>query len=364
MGPGATRSLAARAARGLRAVLGALLCLAPGACEDGLLHPVRFEPGPPTRDPVRWPFASTSIWNTPIGSGAARVPAGVGPVQDYWSNPSFLVRARASDPERPIHAPEGTCAGTRELGRVRLPDAFLVPEPLRANPGNSASVLLPDGRTLVQLSGFARCAPGGPVFGFPSPPVDLHGDGRLGGSGGSGLSALGGTFGPEDWRADRPIRHALKIGLHQARYYYFDPAQPGSCFRWPADRCDGFHAAGGASGYGGSNPALRMGSLLALPKDADARRWSLETTLGARLLAALRDYGAYVSTSAGKDILLLVVDHEVRPELDAWVAANRAAWLRDINRLLPRLEVIDNNAPDRIGGGGAPLAPSAPALPP
>ncbi len=33
-------------------------------------------PSPGTRDPLKWPFAATSIWNMPIGSGAVYVPAG------------------------------------------------------------------------------------------------------------------------------------------------------------------------------------------------------------------------------------------------------------------------------------------------
>ena len=40
--------------------------------------------GPIDRDPFRWPFASTSIWNTPIGSGAVYVAAGLHPTSSAW----------------------------------------------------------------------------------------------------------------------------------------------------------------------------------------------------------------------------------------------------------------------------------------
>ncbi|MFL5814019.1 MAG: hypothetical protein ACJ763_10620, partial [Bdellovibrionia bacterium] len=40
------------------------------------------------------------------------------------------------------------------------------------------------------------------------------------------------------------------------------------------------------------------------------------------------------------------------------------AWLRDIQRLMKVLSVVDNNSPTSIGGGGTPRQPLAPAIAP
>jgi hypothetical protein len=86
----------------------------------------------------------------------------------------------------------------------------------------------------------------------------------------------------------------------------------------------------------------------------------LETTLGRRVFAALRDYGAYTVGSSGVNVLLIEGETAARPALFKWIDSTNGGWLRDLNRILPLLQVVDNNGPDAVGGGGVPLAPMAP----
>jgi len=66
-------------------------------------------PAPTARDPLKWPFASNSIWNMPIGSGAVYKPANMPdvPGNDVWAlMPSIdkeLIVLRPSAPSTPIY---------------------------------------------------------------------------------------------------------------------------------------------------------------------------------------------------------------------------------------------------------------------
>src|SRR5690349_1776176 len=68
-----------------------------------------------TRDPLLWPFARTSIWNTPIGARARYVPARIRST-GFGVDVNWFVVTRKSDPAVPVYMPatsgEGRCAGT------------------------------------------------------------------------------------------------------------------------------------------------------------------------------------------------------------------------------------------------------------
>lgn len=315
-----------------------------------------------------WPFAATSIWNTAIGSGARLVPAGLEPVQYAGWGHVVFVEVTAADPERRLWAPgagaNGRCGGTLAMGSVKVPDAFLLPAAFAENAGISISLLQPDGHTLFEISGFSRCAPSGDVYGFRFPDGDLRGDGRQGGQGGSGLSALGGTLRQGELINGRPVLHALKVSLWGRLYYHDDRERADGCYRWPADRCDAGHAAAAPLGYGGSNPELTMGSLLALPATVSAEDLRLETAEGRLLLDVLTNYGAYVVGNLDSDGIQFSIEHPQEAAFEATVGpkGGMAAWLRDVNRLLPLLAVVANNGPQSIAGGGTPRVPLPPPL--
>lgn len=317
------------------------------------------------RDPWLWPFATDSIWNTPIGSDARYVDAGLGAAGYTGIDREHFFVVSADDPVRPVYryaSWSDRCGGTEPLGEIRLPDELVVPDAAPpTTPNNPTTLLQPDGRTVLQLNGFARCEAGGPAYGVLYDPVDLYGDGIPGAHGGSGMSAIGGSIRSGELTADTPIRHALKVNLWAERLLYFDGSRPG--YRWPALQADSYASP---TTYGGDNPALVLGSLLAIPPGIDAADLGLTTDVGRKLFAAMRDYGVYVVDDSAWDAHDLSieagVEDEVRAAYGLELSAEAGALHDDLNRLYGALSVVDNNAPDAIGGGGTPAAPLAPPI--
>jgi hypothetical protein len=157
------------------------------------------------RNPLKWPFSSTSIWNMPIGSAAKYVPAKLPaiPSNNVWAPmPQLdieLVVLRPDEVKTPLYY-NGTgwnvgnrCTpSTRLLASLPMPSSFLV---ANSTGNNGAAFLEADRRTMIQTQPLARCTVGGPATGLLTfLPVDLYSDGMLGAHGGSALSTLGGTL--------------------------------------------------------------------------------------------------------------------------------------------------------------------------
>lgn len=361
-----------------------VVVLALVGCGYETARPLRPEyGGPAVRDPLQWPFAGTSIWNTPIGSSARYVAASPPFAKITYLAPdtSYLVRVADNDPERPLAEPgdgpngaacPASAEGRLTFGPLRVPDDFVLSDAENRAIGSSASFVQPDGHTLIDVSGIKRCTRAGPVFGYRFGSDDLRGEGLQGGEGGSGLSSLGGSLRRGELTNEWPIRHALKVQVWGDRYLYSDATRPDGCFRWPATRCDGAHADPGPAGYHGADPSRTMGSLLALPPNLTPHQLGLATTAGFKLFHALQDFGAYIAGNSGTEGVLLGMNREAVAELadtldvrlgDTSNTAGRALF-DDIAKLVSRLEVVDNNAPDAIGGGGAPRVTPAPPLAP
>ncbi len=339
-----------------------------------------------TRDPFKQPFASTSIWNMPIGDEAVYVPANIKKATQWGMtvDEDILILA----PDAPLTDIYYNGAGWSKqdrcvaeggvLLRAPIPVDFVLPHVLPHTPNNSTAILMPDRRTLKQHQPFHRCASNGlAVTQYLYPDADLYGDGIRGAHGGSGLSSIGGTLRLGELIPGGTIRHALKINLFAARNLYYaadDPdGQPG--YRWPAVQCDGYANDPNSSiRYGGQNLALQMGALLALHKEVDlaGNELGLETEPAKMLAQALQDYGAYVVDDTAWDVYGLAVewgpDGLVTDEFQkAWgfsmtPQSRNTPWVRDMDRIFTNLYVIDNNGPQRIGGGGKPRQPLAAPL--
>ena len=191
------------------------------------------------RDPWLQPFATTSIWNMPVGSEAKFVPANLGAAKTIGIDHERLYRVASNAPVRPVFAPKGwetRAGGTQRVGELPVDDSIVVPDARKFyTPNECAAFLMPDGRTVKQIAPLCRPEPGGPVFGYYfRPDEDLRGAGLTGGHGGSGLSALGGSIRLGELTNDAPIRHALKVDIFCQRYGYFGADRKG--FRWPASR--------------------------------------------------------------------------------------------------------------------------------
>jgi hypothetical protein len=333
---------------------------------------VGLPPGTPApapagfRNPDAWPFASTSIWNTPIGRAAVYVPAGIAPATARTvSTDQDVVVMQPTAPMTPIQfngaawSGGSRCAGGATLASAPIPASLVVP----SGKGNySFAILMPDGHTVVQGQPMARCSAGGPVTSFHvSAPADLYGAGTLGAHGGSGLSSLGGTIRlGELVPGAPPIRHALKVNLDGAADYW--PLG----FRWPAIKEDGY----GPQRYGGRVPSLKMGALLALPASLNLASLNLQSGPGRMIAWTLQNYGAYCVDDAARSVYSIAT--ELGPAgavtnqfQQAWgfpfvSGVGDTPWARDLATIFAHLDVVDNNSPLTVGGAGPRLQPYAP----
>ena len=229
---------------------------------------------------------------------------------------------------------------------------------------NSVALLMPDGKTLEEFSGVSRCASTGPFFGFPYATESIYDLGLQGGQGGSGLSSLGGTLREQDFASTAPIRHALKIYVWGDENLYYDPANPASCYRWPATRCDGSAGSEAIDGYNGANPKLVQGTLLAIPPNVTEFQLGLQTEAGRRFFSAMQDYGVYVVGNSNSDAVLFPSTEDGRRAFESSFGfpIDASVWVADVNRLLGVLAIVENNRLDTIGGGGVPRRSLAPPI--
>jgi len=331
-----------------------------------------------TRDPWLWPFSADSIWNTPIGSGAVYKPANLGAARHVGCDIQILVRTSNEYPEREVYdSPTwgpGRATGTQKLGfTLRVPDDWTVPDAGKGNPYGltpnfNFAFLMPDGMNILTGCKVCRPTPGSPIY-MPKwmaikgnrRVVSLTSDGMQGGGqGASGMSSLGGTIRLGELASDRPIRHVIKINPWAAKYCYYSEEVPG--WRWPARRADSY----AAGKYRGPDPALVMGTLLALKPEATPRQLGIRTAPGLKLFFTLQNYGAYFTEDAAWDTWDLIVERDAEKEFERahGFSMKSARWRDEVNGLMQALYIVDNNAPGRIGGGGRPRQPLAPPLRP
>jgi len=297
---------------------------------------------------VLWgrPFAPTSIWNRPLPPDATLLDVGPKPVVNgVFPDPVHLVRTSQDDPVVDVIQAGGwlnRCSGTKPTGlKTRLPVSLLIADvTTRAQQPNSHLVVLqPDGHTIVQVAAAARCAPGGPLYGYVYGPAnatsDIRGDGQAG-THASQLSALGGIIRAGELTSAAPIRHALDIELDERANYWWGGSQS-TCFQWPATSCDDY--AGKSYGYHGTDARLRIGALLAIPATVGAADLGITTDIGRKLYDALRNYGAYATESAAWPAYNLAV--ESGADTFPFEPTARA----ELQRLIAALRVVADNGP-------------------
>jgi hypothetical protein len=328
---------------------------------------------PASRDPFLWPFAADSIWNTPVGRDAVFVPAGLEPAGHVGVDIQHILALDPSDPERDVlESPSwgpGRCSGTASLGLTfPVPDDWIVPDagssPYGLTPNSNFAFLLPDGDTLFQGMVISRCAEAGPIHlpSFMAYPNNqgresVRGDGISGGGqGASHMSALGGTLRKGELVGAAPIRHAIKLNPWAGKYCHYSPEVPG--YRWPARAADSY----AEMTYGGTNPSLVMGTLLAIAPDVSDEEVGVTTEPGRKLLFTLRHFGAYFTEDAAWDTWDLIVerDAEIEFEQTYGFSMSSATWRDELNKLVQALSIVDDNAPGTVGGAGARSYAAAP----
>ena len=321
------------------------------------------------RDKLLWPFSSDSIWNTSIGSGAAYQPAGIvsnnaGGSPTYFSQDEDVVVMTPSAPLTSVYySGVGWTGGDRcpaqgdLVATVPVPADYVLPN---SGENNSAAFLSPDGQTVEQNQPFTRCVAAGPattLVAFAN--TDIYGAGPAGAHGGSGLSALGGTIRLGEFTSGE-IHHVMKIELFAAQYYYCCVSH------WPATVIDDY---ADPTTYGGSNPNLGPGSLLALSPTFDLS--GLATTPGKILAQAFIDYGAYVVDDTYWNDWAIATEQgpngRVADEFAtlygfAMSSPDNSPFKQDVITIFQALQVVTNNSASSVGGGGTPRVQSPPAI--
>lgn len=347
---------------------------------------------PTKRDPLQQPFSSNSIWNKPIGTGAVFAPA------NLLAAPRNAMYAALSnpDPERIVMTPTAPlttfnyssagwsganrCAATGGANyglpvQVPMPSDYIVPND---NNNSGAAFLAADGRTVVQMQPIARCSAGGPGTALVAPAawrVDLYGDGILGAHGGSGLSTLGGTIRLGELRpGQQGMNHALKLDVDGGSELYHASTRADS-YRWPAVTSDSYWARYGtvSGGQNNNNPAMKIGSLLAIPSATSIESLGLETVPGRQMAWTLQNYGAYIVDTYDSANGGFAVEEGPKGKFVAQFQADygysllarngdKTPWARDVAKLRQALRVVNNNTATSVGGGGTPLQPLASPL--
>src|SRR6266571_3603246 len=334
-----------------------------------------------------WPFSRDSIWNLPIGANAVYVPGNIKKPTAYGMTTDVDVLILT--PTAPVtsvwknnDAWSGGSRCTAEGGvlfAAPIPADFVVPgagsgNPDGTTPNYATAILAADGHTLIQGQPMARCTSGGTAtIWWYQEKEDLFGTGNSGAHGGSMLSSLGGVIRLGELVPGGMIRHALKVNLLGADNYYSGSGG----YRWPATTADG--CAPGC--YGGSVPALRMGSLLALPPSVNVNSMGLETDAAKILAHAFQDYGAYTVDDTAWSVYAIATEYSPSGKVDdefgaAWgfpisPASRDVPWARDMDRIFGALNVVDNwdqatwtqvsaSNGTQCAGGGAPRVSWAP----
>ena len=376
-----------------------LLCMATGlllTCSCSGNHPNGNEPTPNpspapgdstvmpgTRDPFKWPFSATSIWNTPIGDEAEYVHAGLERVATMTVDEDYICLTPTEDMLKIYKSNAGwssgpgRCEHTGELiCEVPYPKSWEIsPDTWDGLTPNAAlAVLMPDGRTIKQLQPFAHCDPASDegTATYVAADEDIYGEGTYGAHGGSELSAIGGTLRIHELTpTSGPIRHALKINLWGAKNLYYDAETGG--YRWPATRADSY-AAEEDNGYGRkrTEPAVkecRMGALLALPPSINIEDLGLVTEPAKILAQALQDYGAYVVDDTAWDVNAFITEWSPEGRFKdefqknwgfSFSTNDQTDWGKDLIKIFDQLHVVVNNTEATPGGGGNPRQPLAP----
>jgi hypothetical protein len=316
--------------------------------------------GPPGgREPLLWPFSRDSIWNLPIGASAVYVPANIQQAtqRGMTTDPDVIILTPNATMTAVYYNSDGWSGGSRctpqgdVLFNAPIPGNFVVlgagaNNPDGLTPNYATAILMPDGHTLIQGQPFARCTANGPATMWWSVSNDLYGTGVDGGHGGSRLSSIGGTIRLGELVPGSVIRHVMKVNLYGLNNYYYDATTHG--YRWPAGQADSC----ASSCYGGTTPALRMGSLLAIPTSVNIDNLGLETEPAKILARAFQDYGAYAVDDTAWSVYAIETEFGPQGRVEdefsaAWgfpidPASKTVPWARDMDRLFGALNVVDN----------------------
>eukprot|EP00039_Didymoeca_costata_P002183 m.58082 g.58082 ORF g.58082 m.58082 type:complete len:201 (+) comp11154_c0_seq4:726-1328(+) len=148
------------------------------------------------------------------------------------------------------------------------------------------------------------------------------------------------------------------------------------CGKRPATGSDSGSEKAPGGLYGGSDPNVAPGALLAIPATI-ASTLNMTTVVGNKIKQALTDYGGYiVDDTGGGNSAAICMEAAVNAEMRATygyamtypagvsaAASDPGRYLyKDLLKLFQALHAVTNNGPNSIGGGGQPRCPSKPPI--
>lgn len=333
-------------------------------------------PFPTSRDIYKWPFSKYAPQNMPIGKSATYSPANIRASQYQHVSADFdIIYFNPSAPLQDIVLndngwQQGSSRCNAEggtLARVKIDPGFIIPDnggPHGGTP-NHSSALLDENNRVAEWQPLTHCSASSPFTAYArwdsDPRYELNGDATKGSHGGSGMSGAGLAIKLGELTPNNPPRHALGIQFYAAWEY----TNSGNCFKWPAHACDNY----AAGGYGGSNPNMKNGALLAL-KQGQSESLGLTSEPGKLLAWTLENYGAYIIDDSYWPNVQIPVEFSPNGDFtdqfrDTWgmefeadIGAN--PWTSDIQKIIGALWTIDNNETNSRGGGGNPWQCYAP----
>lgn len=301
-------------------------------------------PEPVLRDAAVWPFALSSPWNTALGDQAIFAPIvsqrfsvkkGGSINATGFSHPVFI--ASAADPEIAIFR-KGSAT---PFATIRVPVAA---QPDAKGDGH-LHIIDDQHRHVIEMWQAVRSE--GRITAAAVVRNDLTDDGVYGewhGVRAYGGSAIAGLI--RSGELTSGIRHALAIAVEQPSLNRNAPGGRG--WVWPASSSDNRNAYS-ASGN------LFMGSLLAIPPTVDLRTFGFKPA-ALELAIALQDYGAYITDCTGSNMSFYADP--------AAVGDVALVGQGEVSHMIEMLQVVTNNGPQAIGGGGKRRRPGAPPFAP
>jgi hypothetical protein len=309
------------------------------------------------------PFAPTSIWNRPVAADAAFADVSAelhGAPASPTSVGTDLVTLCASSPRAPL-TDVVLSAGWSPAARMTPTSTVLYRRHLSANActavqtnpfGNALFVLVDPATGLADTGVGAWRSRGGPLLSAVPDGPSAHGidtrtgDGLSGAGRASGLPAIGGLI--RTGEITQGIDHALAVNLPSG------VLSAAVHWRWPASSAD----ETATLTYFGADPALTMGSLLAVPSTVNVETIGWHTPQGRILARNAQQYGWYVADSVpGSQVQFAFETSAARHDLGLRVnpangyetvnprRLDASGFTADVMTILALMQAVTSNAP-------------------
>lgn len=307
-----------------------------------------------TRDPVLWPFTSTSIWNLPIATGATFEAATDTITADLISS-SYYAYINQPSYSHPVYVANWNdqWISISDTSFASRSSAYRIPANVQSANGSDGHmhVIDPAHTYIDEAIGVGKTSPTA-MNCSRHHRIDLYGNG-IGPNNGVrayGGSAIGGLI--RDWEIDPThpnytgkIQHPIAVALDPNQMLYttggsgYDGAGYGTAlgYVWPASEQD----AASTSIYKGHVP---MGTYFAIPGSVDVTTIGLGSNQAIMLARAFQDYGGYVTDVTAATTAIYV-------QTNAPSEFRNAISNNDLNIIRSKWRTVTNNSVSSPNGG-------------